>query len=544
MSRRFLLAILGLAGLVFARTPADLPAGPYLGQDPPGTTPLVFAPGDVSTTRENEFFPVFSPDGRAFYWNAYGDAPTSLRTLVVREESGGWSAPRAFDPLVSGEYGLSFSPDGARLFFNRRAAVDPGGPLVETTWTLRREWDRWLETGPFGGPVTGPRGNGVSVSRAGNVYFVATAPDGRPGGDIYRCERRGPEWGPAENLGLAVNSGFAEEHPSIDPDERVLIFSSRRPYPGNGKDLNDLYVSFRGPDGAWSPARNLGPGVNSRATDACGKLTPDGRFVVFASDRAGTWDIYWVSAAVLDRPRAEVRGNRNAPPVPARAPAERVDDLLGRIAVVPSGHEYGGACVRIAGSKTIYVDPARIPGTGPLPTADLVLVTHAHDDHCSPRDIARLRGAGTRIVAPAAAAALLPEEWRSTVVAPGDAVEAAGVRIRAVPAYNLASKAHPRDAGGVGFVIEIDGVRVYHTGDTSFTPEAAAVGPVDIIVADLRPPYQLGGGEAAALCRALRPRAVIPVHWLEAERPEVDALRAQAPPGTRVVLPASSPGGR
>ena len=94
------------------------------------------------------------------------------------------------------------------------------------------------------------------------------------------------------------------------------------------------------------------------------------------------------------------------------------------------------------GQATIYIDPYRVEGG---PPADLILITHGHYDHFSPRDVERLAHAGTKLVAPATVAERLRGDVTS--IAPGEALDEEplrGVGVSAVAAYNTSK----RDASG------------------------------------------------------------------------------------------------
>ncbi len=211
--------------------------------------------------------------------------------------------------------------------------------------------------------------------------------------------------------------------------------------------------------------------------------------------------------------------------------------LLKGIEWLASPHQYGGACLRIRGARTIYIDPAHLGGAAAAVKADLILITHSHDDHLWLETLETIRTPSTRIVTVADVAQALPPSWTGvTVVGPGERVSVDSATIEAVPAYNLASEAHPRSRGWVGYVLTIDGLRLYHSGDTSFTPEMAAVRGIDVAFFTIRPPYMMSGSEVVQAARALRPRVVVPIHWLAAERPEIDYLKEHVPAPTEVVL--------
>ena len=179
----------------------------------------------------------------------------------------------------------------------------------------------------------------------------------------------------------------------------------------------------------------------------------------------------------------------------------QIQDMVKKIAWL--GHD----TFRIAASKTVYFDPFQI-GSGPA--ADIVLVTHEHFDHCSPEDVARVSGDQTVVVAEKDSAAKLTGDVRT--VAPGDVIEVKGVRIEAVPAYNNGKKFHPRANGWLGFVLEMDGVRIYHAGDSDFIPEMKEI-KTDIALLPVSGTYVMTADEAVKAALAIQPKIAIPMHY-------------------------------
>jgi L-ascorbate metabolism protein UlaG (beta-lactamase superfamily) len=164
------------------------------------------------------------------------------------------------------------------------------------------------------------------------------------------------------------------------------------------------------------------------------------------------------------------------------------------------------------GERTVYIDPW---GTSDdEPPADVVFITHAHDDHLQPDEIDRLRSDGTKIVAPHDVAKELSGDV--TPVAPGDSGDVAGVRFSAVPAYNVVEhrlEAHPRAKRWVGYVIDIDGRRYYHAGDTDHLPELEELDADVAFVPIGGDPFTMDPDEAGALVRAIQPSLAVPMHY-------------------------------
>ena len=123
----------------------------------------------------------------------------------------------------------------------------------------------------------------------------------------------------------------------------------------------------------------------------------------------------------------------------------------------------------------VYIDPW---GVGDGVPADVILITHAHHDHFQPHEIERLRTPTTKLVAPRDVADELTGDV--TPIEPGQAVEASGLKIEAVPAYNTAEERldmHPKANGWVGYLFEFGGRSYYHAGDTDALPELESLDP-------------------------------------------------------------------
>ena len=108
------------------------------------------------------------------------------------------------------------------------------------------------------------------------------------------------------------------------------------------------------------------------------------------------------------------------------------------------------------------------------------------------------------------------------VVIPGEVMAIGEVTVTTVPAYNIDKQFHPKEKGWLGFIVEIDGVRVYHAGDTDFIPEMKDL-QVDVALLPVSGTYVMTADEAVKAARAIRPRAVIPMHYGAIVGDETDA---------------------
>ncbi len=176
-------------------------------------------------------------------------------------------------------------------------------------------------------------------------------------------------------------------------------------------------------------------------------------------------------------------------------------------------HWLGHDSFRLDGPPVVYFDPWQLSGN--MPAADIVLVSHQHGDHCSPQDILKVSGPDTVVVASSSAASQLPG---ARVMAPGDKLSLKGIEIEAVPAYNVNKfrapgvPFHPRSEKHTGFIVTMQGVRVYFAGDTDHIPEMKDIA-CDIALLPVSGTYVMTAEEAAGAARELAPIIVVPMHY-------------------------------
>ncbi len=298
--------------------------GPYLGQEPPGPEPEIFAPGIVSTGLHEHSAANFTADGNQLFYSVAGAVPHTI--VTTRRVDGRWLTP-AVAPF-SGHYPDDepmLTADGNRLYFASRRPDGAGNTAVEKkwgAWYVERTDSGWSE------PVHDRALSDIdaarpSFTRGGKVYFAAIREGGLGHLDIYVAEKHGDDYSEPHNLGPAVNSRHLEAWFLVDPDERYILFSSFGRPSGDG-----LYVSVRDDDGTWSTARYLGEEVNGLGQVRMPRLSPDGKILFFNVDsrggpapverlttgallrrlnqpQNGDGDIYWVDAAIIGPPIAE-----------------------------------------------------------------------------------------------------------------------------------------------------------------------------------------------------------------------------------------------
>jgi len=170
-------------------------------------------------------------------------------------------------------------------------------------------------------------------------------------------------------------------------------------------------------------------------------------------------------------------------------------------------HWLGHASFRIEGSKILYIDPFEIKKG---PQADIILISHEHYDHCSPEDAKKIQGPDTVIVTEKDSKKKLSGEVKT--LAPNEVIEVKGVKIKAIPAYNVAKDFHPKKKGWIGFFIEMDGFTLYHTGDSDLIPEMEGLRP-DVAFLPVSGTYVMDASMAAEAALKIQPKVVIPMHY-------------------------------
>ncbi len=272
---------------VIGSPPSDFPVlkGPYLGQIEPGQAPEMFAPGILSLGFHEHNIAI-SPDGNEIFFVVAAPDFSRYLILTTRLKNGAWTMPEVA-PFSGGrnDGAPAFSPDGHRLYFSSRRPHPAGGASADDfdIWYVKRRGDSWTEAMNLGGPVnSGQNEVNPSVASDGTIYFQRIAKLGTLDWDLYRTPLRNGAYGHPEKLPSPVNTEANEAGPFIAPDGSYLLFQSNR---SGSYGIMDIYVTYRTTDGGWTDPVNLGEKINSRYSDWGPVVSPDGKYLFFSSFR-------------------------------------------------------------------------------------------------------------------------------------------------------------------------------------------------------------------------------------------------------------------
>jgi L-ascorbate metabolism protein UlaG (beta-lactamase superfamily) len=179
---------------------------------------------------------------------------------------------------------------------------------------------------------------------------------------------------------------------------------------------------------------------------------------------------------------------------------------------------HAGFVIEFAEKKLrIAFDPYDIKEEQPV---DYIFVSHQHFDHCDPVSIRKLLKNSTRVIAPACCEQELSEFGQQLELLKDKEKHKLKQCIYwALPAYNVNKFRtpnevfHPKDMGGVGFVVEVDGFRMYHAGDTDRIPEMDGLKKLDLAFLPISGTFVMTLEEAIEAAQILKPKMVVPMHF-------------------------------
>ncbi len=269
----------------------------YLGEQPPGLTPKVFAPDQVSLEHEYEYGSVFSANGDEFFYGVDTGGKAEIRYMKLQHNK--WSAPVKLIFSEENSFNDPFlSPDETRLYFISDLTMNGSNEQKDyDIWYVERKENGWSQPINAGEAINSSKNEYyMSFTNEGTMYFSSNAKaDPHQGNnfDIYASKNNSGEFQIPQKLDGSVNTPNYEADVFVAYDESYLIFSSVR---SDGYGNGDLYISFKNGDNTWTQAKTMGDIINTSGHELCPFVSKDEKYFFYTSDK----DIYWVDASIID----------------------------------------------------------------------------------------------------------------------------------------------------------------------------------------------------------------------------------------------------
>jgi len=249
-----------------------------------------FAEGIISTP--NSLSGAFSPDGNTFYFSRYFPELGDLQLIMVSTlKDGKWSEPKRAPFSSNSEGDVAMAPGGSRLFFFSciarpgKVRDEKSGFSIPDLWYVDISESGYSEAKPVG---AAPDGSwtpltigmlGASVAADGTLYCFQFFKDGKDTPSRLRKLRlENGRYSKVEDLGDVLNGSQSNGDTYIDPEQRFIIFNSRR------KDPNGcLWLSYRSGE-SWTKPENIGVKIEDAI---CPLITPDGKSLMFSRWQKG-----------------------------------------------------------------------------------------------------------------------------------------------------------------------------------------------------------------------------------------------------------------
>ena len=282
----------------------------YFGQKPPVDTAELFAPGIIDTASFVHSAPIFSPDGKIMLWAIMQMPSYHTSILEVKYENGKWSAPHppTFSDSTANYVYPSFSPDGKQLYFSSDRKTGISDTLVKGNrlWKVEKNEGGWSAPVLLDTMISKGGEYASSTTENGDLYFTFGA-FRSPDWNILRSGKINDKYS-RPTLADFNGPGY-EDGPFVTPDESYIIFESDRPESIDSSI--DLFICFKNKEGQWSKPKNMGPKINSSFSERFSRVSPDGKYLFFGSNRIQNenrkgFDIYWIDAAIIKELKKEV----------------------------------------------------------------------------------------------------------------------------------------------------------------------------------------------------------------------------------------------
>lgn len=312
---KYLFGITFLLVLISCKPQPTKFTGPFLGQELPGDSPVLFAPGIVNTgiaTRDI----TFTPDEKEIYFCKNIGNSTFSTILFCKENKDGWSSPEVISFAQNPKYIFIepfVSPDGEKMFFvsNQGNKFTDVNRFVTDIWVVERENEFWGEPYKLDSTINSSDSEFFpSVAESGNLYFTRENAKTREG-FIYKSKFEDGKYLKPEKLPIQVNAGLARYNAVIAKDESYIIVPTYGMPDSYG--ATDYYISFFDEKKGWSNPLNMGKKINTNSgNEYSANFSPDGKYLFFMSSKINTKEINLLdNKKIIEIHNSPENGNSN-----------------------------------------------------------------------------------------------------------------------------------------------------------------------------------------------------------------------------------------
>jgi len=208
---------------------------------------------------------------------------------------------------------------------------------------------------------------------------------------------------------------------------------------------------------------------------------------------------------------------------------DTIQTNAGDLEITFIGH---GTLMLMFNEKILHIDPwSQFTDYANMPKADIILITHEHHDHLDPKAIEDVRTENTALILTSICAGQIRG---GIVMKNGDEETVDGIKIEAVPAYNIehmrspGAPYHPKGDGN-GYIMTFGDKRVYIAGDTENTPELKAIKNIDVAFLPMNLPYTMTPEMVTDACKDLKPKIIYPYHFGQTDTSHLEDLLKDEP---------------
>ena len=276
----------------------------YLGQNPPGDSAIVLAT-DLISKDYNIFGIVLSPLEEELFLTIYKD---NSGTILHSKRIGSvWSKlDTAFFANEKGLETVTICPDGQLLTYTKSNPI-AGWPYNTDLYFCTRTNTGWSKAKPFPAAINSEfREAGHALTFDRTLYFASGRPTDDQKADIFRAKCINGEYTSAEyvpNLSTTAD----EDGIWISSDESYAIVESWQ-----DENKKDFYISFHNEDSSWTKLKNMGHKINTSGFEGTPKVSNDGKYLFFWSDRTGKFCLHWIRVdKIISDLKKEVFDSKN-----------------------------------------------------------------------------------------------------------------------------------------------------------------------------------------------------------------------------------------